>query len=121
MPANATARRSLRAVLPTLLGAGSLALLAPAGVNAALEAPTASFTCSPASPTVGRAVSFDGGGSTCAAMPCTYSWTDVGSAGDQSWPLGTGPTLEFTFRNVGSKYVRLTVRDSLGQQDTELR
>ncbi len=83
--------------------------------------PTASFTVSPASPKTGQAVSFNGTASTCADGPCTYEWSDDGSATQPPtvlWPLGSGATLSFTFEEAGTKYVRLTVTDASGQTAT---
>jgi len=80
-------------------------------------APTASFSFNPSKPTTGQTVSFDGTASRCAVGPCTYKWTDDGC----SLPcgnLGSGPTVAFTFVNVGTKYVRLTVTDALAQTAT---
>src|SRR5439155_12436802 len=74
-------------------------------------APTASFTYSPSTPVTGQPVSFDGTASSCAAGPCSYAWTDYVYVSQ----LGTGPTMSFTFQYVGTKYVRLTVTDALGQ------
>ena len=79
--------------------------------------PTASFTYSPSSPVTGSPLTFDGRASSCAASPCTYKWTDDGCpspCGD----LGSGLTLVFTFTNVGTKYIRLTVTDALGRSAT---
>jgi hypothetical protein len=79
--------------------------------------PTASFTYSPSSPRTGQAVSFDGRGSSCSAGPCFYKWTDDGCpspCGD----LGTGQTLTYTFTDIGTKFVRLTVTDALGRTAT---
>jgi hypothetical protein len=90
--------------------AGPLPTPTPAG-------PTASFTYNPSSPAAGSPVTFDAHASSCAAGPCTYKWTDDGCpspCGD----LGTGLTLAFTFTDVGTKYVRLTVIDALGRSAT---
>jgi hypothetical protein len=79
--------------------------------------PTATFTYTPSSPVTGSPVKFDGNASSCAAKPCTYKWTDDGCpspCGD----LGTGLTLVFTFVDVGTKAVRLTVTDALGRSAT---
>ena len=79
--------------------------------------PIARFTYSPSSPVTGSPVTFDGRTSSCAAGPCTYKWTDDGCpspCGD----LGTGPTLAFTFADVGTKYARLTVTDVFGRSAT---
>src|SRR5206468_2949532 len=66
------------------------------------------FTYSPSNPVTGSPVSFDGSSSTCPASPCSYSWTDDGD----SSLLGTGVQMSFTFRDVGTKHVRLTITDS---------
>src|SRR5262249_16823996 len=73
--------------------------------------PTPTFTYSPAAPTPGTAVSFNGAATSCSATPCSYHWTaDLDSSG-----LGTGATMSFTFSQTGTKYVRLTVTDSKSQ------
>jgi hypothetical protein len=80
-------------------------------------APIASFTYTPSSPVHGSPVTFDGRSSSCAAGPCTYKWTDDGCpspCGD----LGVGTKLVFTFGDIGTKYVRLTVTDALGRSAT---
>src|SRR5437773_8582605 len=66
------------------------------------------FTYSPSNPVTGSPVSFDGSSSTCPASPCSYSWTDDAD----SSLLGTGVQMSFTFRDPGTKYVRLTITDS---------
>jgi hypothetical protein len=84
-------------------------------------APTASFSFTPSSPVAGEAVEFNGSSSTCPNGPCTYAWSDDGSAVQPLtplWPLGTGQTLSFTFLEAGTKYVRLTVTDASGQVAT---
>ncbi len=83
--------------------------------------PTASFTVTPSSPVTGQSVSFDGSSSTCADSPCTYEWSDDGAPTQPVtvlWPLGTGQVTSFTFQEAGTKYVRLTVTDALGQTAT---
>ena len=85
--------------------------------------PVAAYAYTPASPTVGRAVSFDASGATCDDTPCTYTWEDDGGdgpAGDQ-WPLGSGRTMSFTFQEVGVKNVRLTVTDADGDTATTMK
>jgi hypothetical protein len=80
--------------------------------------PTASFAYSPSSPVTGSPVSFDASTSVCTSAPCSYSWSDDGSPTRPShvlYPLGSGPTLQFTFQGVGTKYVRLVVTDALGR------
>ena len=89
----------------------------PTPTPAPTPVPTSSFTYTPSIPVHGQAITFNGRGSTCAASPCTYKWTDDGCpspCGD----LGLGPTLVFTFTDVGTKYVRLTVTDALGRTAT---
>jgi hypothetical protein len=86
-----------------------VAAYSAAGVTIPTPTTTASFTYSPLSPVTGQAVSFDGSASICVAAPCSYRWTDDA---DNSL-LGTGHTMTFTFRDVGTKYVRLSVTDAL--------
>jgi hypothetical protein len=84
-------------------------------------APTAAFLYTPTSPTVGESVNFNAASSTCADAPCTYEWSDDGSSVRPStvlWPLGSGQTLSFTFKEVGTKYVRLVVTDAAGRTAT---
>jgi hypothetical protein len=83
-------------------------------------APTAAFTWSPTAPLTGQVVHFDGRGSSCAVTPCTYAWEDDGGdgAGGTQWPLGSGPTLDFTFKGTGTKHVRLTVKDAQARTAT---
>ena len=84
---------------------------------AASPAPTAAFTYSPSSPSTGQSVSFNGSASTCSATPCSYTWADDPPSGG-SWPLGSGQTMSFTFKVVGTKYVHLTVTDALNHSTT---
>jgi PKD domain len=84
-------------------------------------APTATFLYTPTSPTVGQSVDFNAAGSVCADGPCTYGWSDDGSSARPStvlWPLGSGQALSFTFKEVGTKYVRLVVTDAAGRTAT---
>ena len=99
------------------------ALAFAAGPATATAATNASFTYAPSSPETGESVSFDASSSTCDDEPCTYRWADDGGdgAGGTQWPLGTGETLRFTFRNVGTKRVRLTVTDDDGVSDSTMR
>ena len=99
------------------------ALAFAAGPATATAATNASFTYSPSSPETGESVSFDASASTCDDEPCTYRWADDGADGaaGTQWPLGTGETLRFTFRNVGTKRVRLTVTDDDGVSDSTMR
>jgi hypothetical protein len=92
-----------------------------AGPPSTLAPPTASFTYSPGSPGTGSPVMFDGSASTCPDAPCSYDWSDDGSPTrpDQViYPLGSGQTLQFTFHDVGTKYVRLVVTDAAGRTAT---
>jgi hypothetical protein len=86
-------------------------------VAATPPAPTAAFTFSPSSPVTGESVYFAGGASSCAATPCSYAWADDPPSGG-SWPLGTGQSIDFTFQQTGTKYVTLTVTDSLNRTST---
>jgi len=70
--------------------------------------PVPAFTYSPSNPVTGSPVSFDASSSTCPASPCSYTWTDDAD----SSLLGTGVRMSFTFRNPGTKYVRLTITDA---------
>src|SRR5206468_3789151 len=74
-------------------------------------APSVSFTYSPSNPVTGQVVSFNGSATICFALPCSSRWTDDADAS----LLGTGSTMASTFHDVGTKYVRLTVTDALGQ------
>src|SRR3954452_23720532 len=85
--------------------------------------PVAAYASTPASPTVGQAVSFDAASATCDDTPCTYTWEDDGGdgpAGDQ-WPLGSGKTMAFTFQETGVKNVRVTVTDVDGDTATTMK
>jgi hypothetical protein len=92
-----------------------------AGPPSTLAPPTASFTYSPGSPVTGSPVRFDGSASTCSDTPCSYTWSDDGSPTrpDQVlWPLGSGQSIQFTFHDLGTKYVRLVVTDASGRSAT---
>ena len=109
-------------VIVTASGAGGAtpATSASVGPVSALP-PTASFTYSPASPVAGQPVTFDGTRSTCPDGPCSYEWSDDGSITrpiPPLWPLGSGQTLQFTFSEAATKYVRLVVTDATGQTAT---
>ncbi|MGZ4651287.1 MAG: Ig-like domain-containing protein [Kineosporiaceae bacterium] len=85
--------------------------------------PVAAYTYTPASPTVGQAVTFDASSATCDDTPCTYTWEDDGGdgpGGDQ-WPLGSGKTMSFTFQEAGVKNVRVTVTDADGDTATTMK
>jgi len=99
----------------------ALSAVATLGANAASAAPTARFTYSPTSPVTGQAVTFDATSSECTDGPCTYAWSDDGSITQPSmplWPLGSGRTMQFTFHEAATKYVRLVVTDANGQTAT---
>ena len=121
---NAAANALLAALLPALEevadvlgGTGGGGTGGGGGGGGTPAAPTAAFVYSPASPSTGQAVAFDGSSSTCAATPCSYGWSDDGGLAPQGqgWTLGSGQTLSFTFREAGTKYIRLTVTDALGR------
>ena len=88
----------------------------------AAEEPTARFTYSPSAPIAGQQVKFNGSSSTCpAAGPCTYEWSNDGSATrpiPPLFPLGSGETISLTFSSAGTEYMRLVVTDVLGQSAT---
>jgi hypothetical protein len=83
--------------------------------------PTASFTYAPAAPLTGSPVTLDGSASTCPSTPCSYTWSDDGSPTRPTtvlYPLGSGQTLQFTFQDAGTKYVRVVITDALGRSAT---
>src|SRR5439155_793796 len=81
------------------------------GTALSIPGPTTSLPYSPSNPATGQRVSSDGPPSSCTAWPCSFARTDYVYVSQ----LGTGPTMSFTFQYVGTKYVRLTVTDALGQ------
>jgi hypothetical protein len=107
---------TVRATVTATNSAGSNTTNSATTATVTEIAPAAAFSFSPSSPVTGQNVHLDGSASTCANAPCTYSWDDDGTdgAGGSNWPLGTGQTLDFTFTQAATKYVRLTVTDSLG-------
>ncbi len=112
---------TVRVVVTASNAAGATAAASASIGPVGAAAPTASFTVAPASPTVGKAVTFDASSSTCPDGPCTYAWSDDGSTTrpiPALWPLGGGQTLQFTFSGEGTKYVRLVVSDASGQTAT---
>jgi len=116
-PASTDVGHTLRAVVTAIApgGAGSATSPPTAAVLAAPPpAPQAAFSFSPASPLTGQSVHFDGSASSCQAAPCSYSWADDPPSGG-SWPLGNGQSIDFTFQGAGTKYVTLTVTDSLNR------
>ncbi len=70
--------------------------------------PTAGFTFTPASPTHGQTILFDGTTSTDDGTITSYSW----DFGDGS--TGTGSTITHSFATIGSYPVALTVTDNAG-------
>lgn len=80
------------------------------------DPPTAEFAIAPSPSQAGQAVTFDWTG-TCPAAPCTFTWVDEGPDGDggSSSPLGSGDPHTFTFSGAGTKFIELTVSDSLGR------
>jgi Polysaccharide lyase len=85
--------------------------------RATKPAPHAAFTFTPANPVAGRPVQFDGTGSACGGRRCTYTWE--AQRRRRPWRrarrLGSGQTLDVTFRRAGRNYVRLTVVDARGR------
>jgi hypothetical protein len=104
----------------TTLVALMLAFATPANADtqpSQPDAPTATFTVSPATPVVGKDTVLDWTGS-CPAGPCTLVWENEyadgpGGGNDVSW--GTTDPLHVTFRVGETKYVHLAVTDSLGR------
>jgi hypothetical protein len=104
----------------------ALTALDTSGTTTAVSAvtaapPTASFTYTPASPVTGQPVTFNGTSSSCPDSPCTYEWSDDGSTTrpiPPLWPLGSGQTLQFTFHEADTKYVRLVVTDAADRTAT---
>jgi hypothetical protein len=78
--------------------------------------PVASFTSSPATPTTGQAVQYTST-STCADAPCNYSYSNQQASGSYA-QFATTPTASFTYQNVGTKVVQLTVTDAQGRTST---
>jgi hypothetical protein len=76
----------------------------------------ASFTYSPTTPAVGDAVQYTST-STCDAAPCTYSYGNQQSDGTYT-QFATTANASFTYANVGTKVVQLTVTDAQGHTDT---
>jgi chitodextrinase len=79
------------------------------------EAPTAAFTYSPADPSAGDTVFFNGSGSTAASgrTIVAYSWNFGNSTGTVS-----GKIVSRVFSSPGTYTVTLTVRDDAGQTST---
>jgi PKD repeat protein len=80
------------------------------------EPPTAVFATTPAVPTLGRAVSFDGSGSSDPdGRIASYAW-DFGDG-----TTGTGANATHAYQSAGTYTVRLTVTDSAGGKATSTR
>jgi hypothetical protein len=92
-------------------------------IQAADHQPTAVYSYAPTAPKRGQAVSFDASASACDDAPCTYTWVDDGpdGPGGDDWSLGSGKTMSFTFKNAGTKHVRLTVTDADGDSATVVK
>ena len=91
---------------PYVYGSGRLSLQPPLSPN---QPPTASFSFTPASPTVGVAVSFNGGASTDPdGSIVSYTW----SFGDGA--SGSGATTQHAYSAPGTYTARLTVTDDDG-------
>ena len=85
------------------------------------EAPVASFSYSPSSPTVGQSVTFNASNSTCPGGPCTYEWSNDDGPKQPippQTPLGNGKSISLTFSTAGIQYIRLLVTNVLGQSAT---
>ncbi len=111
--------RCSAAIVAACISAFSIATATAA--PASTSPPTAGFTYSPATPTVGEAVTFNATSSSCQDAPCTYSWSDDGSPARPPtplWPLGSGQVLQFTFHEADTKYVRLVITDAAGRAAT---
>lgn len=80
------------------------------------QAPTAAFTSSPASPSEGSSVAFDGGASADADQPTGTPLVFTWDFGDGSAPVSAAgaSTLNHVYADNGSYSARLTVTDSLG-------
>lgn len=98
-----------------LIALSLLLMLAAASPAAASHlAPTPTFTATPSPAAPGQQVTFDATATLCPHSPCdSYSWSDDGADGPSgtNWALGSGQMLRFTFKGIGTKYVRLTVTD----------
>jgi len=80
------------------------------------QSPTAVFNYSPASPSVGTAITFDASGSSDPdGTIVSYSW----DFGDER--TGTGVTVSHLYTNLGTYTVTLTVTDSDGLSSTHSR
>ncbi len=111
---------TIRSVVTATNAGGSASATSAVTAVVTEIAPTAAFTYSPASPVTGQAVHFDASASSCANGPCTYTWDDDGpdGPGGTDWALGTGQSLDFTFQQAATKFVRVTVTDSFGGSAT---
>lgn len=99
--ANAVERNALIRLVPTGV------VLPPSGLNP-------KFTFSPAAPTQGQGVFFDGSTSTASATNpiAQYRW-DFGDGSS-----GTGQTVTHAFTNAGAYFVRLTISDASGRSSS---
>jgi hypothetical protein len=99
------------------LGAAALFVATASG------APVARYSFSPANPQPGQVVTFDASKARCSVAPCRYRWSDDGpdGRGGQSWPLGRGRVIRFTFKGSGEKTIRLTVTNRRHRRATIVR
>jgi hypothetical protein len=94
-----------------------LSLEAPAAASAAVPKPVYTMDPAPGDMYTGESVRFDASASSCGGRTCSYGWSDDGPNGPATpnWSLGSGPALDFTFSDPGTKYIRLTVRNEAGE------
>jgi PKD repeat protein len=95
-------------------GSASASSAQTAMVSTSSTAPVAVFMFSPTNAVVGQTVNFDGTGSSCSAIPCTYAWTH----GAGTAMFGTAVTATYNYQTTGLKTPTLTVTDALGRTST---
>ncbi|GGO90610.1 hypothetical protein GCM10011584_22800 [Nocardioides phosphati] len=115
-PTHAYAKAGTYAVTLTVTDPQGVAATTTLTVQVTNTAPTAAGTITPAAPSAGQAVTFDGSPSTDAETPAslTYSW-DFGDGSAKA----TTPTPAHTYAASGSYPVKLTVTDPQGLANTK--